>query len=81
MATKRLFRSRTDRAVAGIFGGLGHYFNVDPVLLRVVWLLFFVITGIFPGLIVYIIAIFIIPLEPETQTVYTQPASDSRADQ
>lgn len=65
MSIKRLYRSRTDRILAGIFGGLGQYFEVDSVLLRLVWLVLFVVTGFFPGAIIYLVAIFVIPLEAE----------------
>ena len=58
---KKLYRSEKNRVLAGIFGGLGEYFNVDPTVLRLGWLLVFVFTGIFPGLLAYIIAIFIVP--------------------
>jgi phage shock protein C len=59
--SRRLYRSDTNKVFAGICGGLGEYFNVDPVILRVVWLFLVVFSGVVPGLIVYIIAIFIIP--------------------
>ncbi len=61
METKKLYRSKTNRIFAGICGGLGEYMNIDPVLIRLIWLLVVVFTGIFPGVLVYIIAIFIIP--------------------
>ena len=61
---KKLYRSEENRIFAGILGGLGEYFDVDPVLLRLVWLLVTVFTGLFPGVIVYIFAIFIIPKKP-----------------
>jgi len=64
MTTKKLYRSETDRVFAGICGGLGEYFNTDSVLLRLVWLLVVIMTGIFPGVIVYVLAIFIIPRKP-----------------
>ena len=60
---KRLYRSKKDKVFAGICGGLGEYFNFDPVLLRLFWLLVVVFTGFVPGLVVYIFAIFIIPKE------------------
>lgn len=60
-AKKRLYRSEKNRILAGILGGLGEYFDVDPTVLRLGWLLVFVFTGIFPGLLAYIIAIFIVP--------------------
>lgn len=58
---KRLYRSKTNRVFAGICGGLGEYVNVDPVMLRLIWVLIVVFTGIFPGVIAYFVAIFIIP--------------------
>lgn len=58
---KRLYRSKTNRIFAGICGGLGEYLDVDPVMLRLVWTLIVVFTGIFPGVIAYFIAIFIVP--------------------
>lgn len=58
---KKLYRSETNKVFAGIIGGIGEYFDVDPVLLRVLWLLILASTGIIPGLIVYLIAIFVVP--------------------
>lgn len=65
MITKRLYRSRDDRVIAGIFGGLGQYFNVDPVLLRLIYLVVMIVTAVIPAVIVYLLAIIIVPLEPE----------------
>ena len=62
--SKRLYRSRTDRKIAGVCGGLGRYFGMDPVVFRIVWLL--LILGMGAGLVAYLIAWLIIPLEPET---------------
>jgi phage shock protein C len=61
---KRLYRSRTDRKVAGVCGGIGRYFGVDPVVFRIVWVL--LILGMGAGLLAYLICWLIIPLEPET---------------
>jgi phage shock protein C len=63
---KRLFRSRTDRWLAGICGGLGKYFNVDPTLIRVLFVLFALAVG--GGILAYLILWIIIPLEPDTVT-------------
>lgn len=60
---RRLFRSKTNRRVAGVLGGFGNYFGVDPVLLRVLYVLLTLFVGIVPGAIVYIIAAIIIPEE------------------
>jgi phage shock protein C len=57
----RLCRSSTDRYLAGICGGLGHYLAVDPTLIRVVVAVADVFTGIIPGLVIYLILAFVIP--------------------
>ena len=65
METKKLYRSNKNKVFAGICGGLGEYLGIDPVVLRLVWFLIVVFTGFFPGVLVYIVAIFIIPPKPE----------------
>lgn len=62
MDMKRLYRSRKNRMIAGICGGLGEYFNVDPTILRLVWVIFGC-TG--AGIVAYILAAIIIPSDPE----------------
>lgn len=64
MEPKRLYRSEKNKVFAGICGGLGEYLEVDPVALRLVWMLIVIFTGVVPGLIAYIIAILIIPRAP-----------------
>lgn len=61
--TKKLYRSSKDKIVAGVFGGLGEYLNVDPTILRLSWILITVFTGFIPGIIVYILAAVVIPRE------------------
>lgn len=56
-----------------MLGGFGEYFNVDPVMLRVIFILFVLVTGFFPGVIAYIISLFIIPNAPTGN--YTEPIS------
>ena len=58
---KRLYRSKKNRMIGGVCGGIGEYFNVDPTLIRLVWILFLFAGG--AGLLAYIIAWIIIPLE------------------
>ncbi len=61
---RRLYRSLRDRKLAGICGGLGEFFDIDPVLIRLLWIIaFFATNGL--ALLVYVIAIFIIPNNPE----------------
>jgi len=56
---KKLYRSQGDRVIAGICGGIGEYFNVDPTLIRLIWIFGSLIWG--AGIIAYIIAWIIIP--------------------
>jgi len=58
---KKLYRSKDNKIFAGVIGGLGEYFRVDPVVLRLLWVLIVLITGIIPGIVVYLAAIFIVP--------------------
>ena len=59
---KRLYRSRTHRIIAGVCGGIADYTNIDPTIVRLLWLLVSLFWG--AGIIVYIIAVIIIPEEP-----------------
>ena len=63
MVTKKLYRSRKDRIIGGVCGGVAEYFNIDPVLVRIIAVLTILINGI--GVIAYIIAWIIIPQEPD----------------
>lgn len=71
---KQLYRSDTNRVFAGICGGLGDYLEMDPVVLRLVWLLLAVFTGFVPGIIAYVIAVFIIPRECTSDSIVVEEA-------
>lgn len=58
---KRLYKSDENKVFVGIFGGLGEYLKVDPVLLRLVAVLVCFSTGVIPFVIGYIVASFIVP--------------------
>ena len=62
LGRKRLMRSRTDRKIAGVCAGVAEYFDLDVSLVRVVWLIAGVMTGI--GLLSYPIAWIVMPEEP-----------------
>ena len=61
MEPKKLRRSTTDKVIAGVCGGVGNYFDVDPVLIRVIWALCCAVLG--TGLLAYIICAIVIPSE------------------
>jgi phage shock protein C len=62
--TKRLYRSRTDKMIAGVCGGLANYFGLDPVLVRVIWVVAALSFG--AGLLAYILLWLFVPQESIT---------------
>lgn len=71
---KKLTRSTTNKVFAGVMGGFGEYFEVDATLLRVIFIFFVLVTGLFPGVFAYLIAILIMPLAgaPTVHTVHDE---------
>ena len=61
---KRLYRSRKDRKIAGVCGGLAEYFNIDPTIIRVIAVLL-LLPGGAPGLLPYIVLWIVVPEAPE----------------
>lgn len=61
---KKFYRSKTDRAIAGVCGGIGEYFGVDPVIVRIVFILLVLATGIFPFVIAYGLVAWLVPVHP-----------------
>lgn len=68
--TKRLHRLRKNRVFAGIAGGLGQYFNVDPTIIRIILLLLFFVSGL-PIVILYLVAMLFIPQAPGGEPEHT----------
>jgi phage shock protein PspC (stress-responsive transcriptional regulator) len=60
---KRLYRSRTNRVIAGVAGGLGEYFGIDATIIRIIWVIL-ALPGGLPGILLYLIFWLIMPLEP-----------------
>ncbi|MDQ5912202.1 MAG: phage shock protein [Patescibacteria group bacterium] len=58
---KKLYRSKTDRVWTGVCGGLAEYLNIDSNFLRLIWVFAVIITGLVPGVLVYFIALAIVP--------------------
>ena len=59
MSGKRLYRSTTNRKIAGVCGGLGDYFGIDPTILRIIWIALALGAGM--GVIAYIIFWIVVP--------------------
>lgn len=59
---KRLYRARHDRMIGGVCGGLGKYFDIDPTIVRLLFVLFAFAGG--PGILAYLIMLIVVPEEP-----------------
>ncbi|KKR05695.1 MAG: Phage shock protein C, PspC [candidate division WS6 bacterium GW2011_GWF2_39_15] len=64
-SSKRLYRSRTDKMIGGVCGGLGEYFNIDSTLIRIIFALLLVTGG--SGFLIYVVLWVVIPEEGSTQ--------------
>jgi phage shock protein C len=60
---KKLYRSRKQRMIAGVCGGLGEYFGVDPTVMRVLFVVATVL-GFGSAILVYLVLLIIVPEEP-----------------
>jgi phage shock protein C len=72
---KRLQRSRRDSQIFGVCGGLGDYLETDPTIVRLAWVVITLFTGLLPGVLAYLLAALIVPLEPYV----TQPGEAHQA--
>lgn len=58
---KRLERDEEKAVISGVLAGMANYFEQDPVLFRIAAITFLILTGVFPGLLIYILAWIIMP--------------------
>jgi phage shock protein PspC (stress-responsive transcriptional regulator) len=70
---KRLYRSRKERILGGICGGLGEHLDVDPTIIRLVWVVV-TLLSLGTGILVYGIAWIIVPESPDESSPGTIPA-------
>ena len=61
---KRLYLSETDKKLAGVCGGIAEYFDIDPTLVRLIWVILTIFSAGFGGIIAYLIAMAVIPKSP-----------------
>ena len=71
MTTKRVYRDQDTAVVAGVLSGLVEYFRQDPVVFRLVAIVLLILTGIFPGVLFYLLAWAIVPRKPKMEADYT----------
>ena len=60
---KKLYRSRKDRKLAGVCGGLAEYFDIDPTIIRVIWAVLALCYG--TGLLIYLVMALVVPVKPD----------------
>lgn len=64
MEPKRLYKSRTNRMISGVCGGIAEYFNVDPTIIRLIAILCLLVGAFVGGVIAYVICAAVIPDAP-----------------
>jgi phage shock protein C len=64
---KKLYRSHTNKMIAGIIGGVGEYLDMDATVLRLAYILIAVVTGVIPAVLAYLIAWAIVPEHSEVR--------------
>ena len=69
LRNKKLRRSPSDAILLGIASGIGHYLDIDPVFVRLGWLVLAVLTKVWPAVILYLILFFVMPIEPSQAKV------------
>ncbi len=62
---KRMHRSRSDRKLLGVLGGVADYTSLDPSLIRIVYVIVTILTGFVPGIFLYFVMAFVVPREPK----------------
>jgi phage shock protein C len=72
---KRLYRSRSDRMVWGVCGGLAKYFGIDPVIIRIIFVLLIFLSGV--GILAYIILAIVVPLEESKSTTTSETVREN----
>lgn len=71
---KKLYRSRDAKMLAGVCGGIGEFFGIDPTIVRVIYI---ILSLSFLGIVLYIILMFVIPEEPLVDNSGYHPGADN----
>jgi phage shock protein C len=72
---KKLFRSNNDILISGVLAGVGECYGVDPTIIRLAYVCLTCFTAVIPGIIVYIIAVIIVPKKIDGQIIEVTPLS------
>lgn len=79
MPKKKLYRSNNDVLIAGVLSGLAEYFDHDATFWRLAFVALVLFTGVMPGLLLYVVAWIVIPVEPVAtfKDVTSEPSQNS----
>ena len=69
---KKLYRNTKKGILFGILAGIGDYVNLDPTVIRIIFLVLLLVTGVFPFVILYILGYYLIPVKPPYNVVDEQ---------
>lgn len=76
--TQKLYRSNSDRVIAGLCGGLGDFFDVDSTIIRIIFIILTIWGGV--GVILYLIGMIVVPAEPSEYDKTTEQAKKRGSD-
>jgi len=79
MEGKRLYKSRTDKKISGVCGGIAAYYGIDSTLVRIIWILLLFFAG--GGIVLYIICAVVMPNEPDVIDYRGGPGYDHSRDE
>lgn len=68
MSARKLYRSKFNKKVCGVCGGIAEYFGIDPTIVRLIWV-FLIFTPVIPAIIIYFICALVIPENPDDTIV------------
>lgn len=76
---RRLYRSRDDRWIAGVCGGIAEYSRIDPTVVRLALVAVSMFTALLPGILAYLAAWVVMPEEPSHAPASARPVQDNGA--
>lgn len=76
---KRLYRSKKERLLAGICGGLGEYLHIDPTVIRLIFVVLLFITALMPMFVIYLILWLLVPQQPDEAAPAAAEVIDAEA--
>lgn len=78
---KKLYKSTDNKVISGVIGGVGEYFDIDPTLLRLAYVLVAILSHLLPAIIAYIIAALVVPKRPMIHHVdHTEKKEEPKAE-